>query len=180
MNVPADFQELALKYLDSLYNYARVLTRNESEAEDLLQDTLLRGFRGFATFNRELGAKVWLLKIMKNAHIDHCRRKRARPLEERLPDEPEGSDGMAPLNPEEILLRRLDIEQVRAGIRRLPPAWREAMELRDIEGLRYQEIAQVIGRPIGTVMSRLYRGRNMLRAFLQNTPAVQRGRASGL
>lgn len=87
---------------------------------------------------------------------------------------------MVPLNPEEILLRRLDIEEVRAGIRRLPPAWREAMELRDIEGLSYQEIAHVTGRPVGTVMSRLYRGRNMLRAFLQATPAPQPGRTGGL
>jgi RNA polymerase sigma-70 factor (ECF subfamily) len=73
-----------------------------------------------------------------------------------------------PLNPEEILLRRLTVEEVREAIRRLPPVWREVVQLREMEGLAYREIAQVIGKPIGTVMSRLYRGRNLLRSFLQD------------
>ena len=173
MEPSADFRELALKYMDSLYNYARILTRSETEAEDLLQETLLRAFRGLASLNRSLSPKAWLLKIMKNAHIDRGRRKRARPMEEELPDEQAGPDGALPLNPEEILLRRLAIEDVRGAIRRLPPIWREAVELRDIEGLSYQEIGHVIDKPIGTVMSRLYRGRNRLRSLLQAHDVVQ-------
>lgn len=180
MDEPADFRELAVKHMDSLYNYGRILTRNETEAEDLLQETLLRAFRGRTSLNWGLNPKVWLLKIMKNAHIDRCRRKLARPVEEALQEEHGLAECALPLNPEEILLRRLAIEDVRAAIRRLPPVWREAVELRDIEGFSYQEIASVIDRPIGTVMSRLYRGRNLLRSFLQSHHAIQPGRVRDL
>jgi RNA polymerase sigma-70 factor (ECF subfamily) len=173
MDLSADFRELALKHLDSLYNYARLLTRDETEAEDLLQESLLRAFRGLASLNRDLSPKAWLLKIMKNSHIDRGRRKRARPIEEELQEDQGVRDDALPLNPEQILLRRLAIEDVRSAIRRLPPIWREAIELRDIEGLSYQEIAHVIDRPIGTVMSRLFRARNLLRSFLQDRYAVE-------
>lgn len=181
MDESAEFQQLALKYMDSLYNYGRVLTRNETDAEDLLQETLLRAFRGLASLDRNRNAKVWLLKIMKNAYIDRCRRKLSRPTEEELPEGQELADHL-PVNPEEILLRRLAIEEVRSAIRRLPPVWREAVELRDIEGLSYEEVAHVIDKPIGTVMSRLYRGRNLLRSFLQDHPdhAIEPGKVRGL
>jgi RNA polymerase sigma-70 factor, ECF subfamily len=169
----ADFRELALKCTDSLYNYARILTRSQTEAEDLLQETLLRALRALTSLNQDVSPKAWLLKIMKHAHIDRCRRKLSRPIEEELHDERQAADAPAPLNPEEILLRRLAIEEVRTAIRRLPTVWREAVELRDIEGLSYQEIAHVIDRPIGTVMSRLYRGRNLLRSFLQEHQVIQ-------
>jgi RNA polymerase sigma-70 factor, ECF subfamily len=169
------FQELALKHLDSLYNYGRLLTRDDTEAEDLLQETLLRAFRHRATLDPALNPKAWLFKVMRNAHIDRCRGRTARPSEVALPAdeaseqrETEASElRPALLDPEEILLRRVAIAEVRAAIRQLPPALREAVELRDIEGLSYREIAAVIGRPIGTVMSRLARGRNLLRAALQ-------------
>jgi RNA polymerase sigma-70 factor (ECF subfamily) len=169
------YQELALKYLDSLYNYGRLLTRDDSEAEDLLQETLLRGFRHRATLDPTLNPKAWLFKIMRNAHVDRCRGRAARPVEVALANgdgaEPGGgaSVEISPrlLDPEEILLRRLAIAEVRSAIRQLPSVLREAVELRDIEGLSYREIAAVIGRPIGTVMSRLARGRNLLREALQ-------------
>jgi RNA polymerase sigma-70 factor (ECF subfamily) len=173
----AHFQEVARKYLDSLYNYARVLCRDDAEAEDLLQETLLRGFRGAAGLRPGVSPKPWLFAIMRNAHIDRCRRARVRPVCEPLSDETgveatgaHGPPDAAPLDPEQILLRRIAIEEVRAAIRRLPGPCREVVELRDIEGLSYREIAQVLRRPIGTVMSRLYRGRNLLRAFLEGQP----------
>jgi RNA polymerase sigma-70 factor (ECF subfamily) len=181
MDRSGEFRELALKYMDSLYGYSRVLTRNETEAEDLLQETLLHAFRGLDSLDRSLSAKVWLLKIMKNAHIDRCRRRLARPREDPLDEEFAGSAGLgaglspAPVNPEEILLRRLAIEEVRLAIQRLPRLWREVVELRDIEGLSYREIAQIIDKPIGTVMSRLYRGRNLVRTVLQGHHAVSPG-----
>jgi RNA polymerase sigma-70 factor (ECF subfamily) len=167
------YQELALKYLDSLYSYARLLTRDDPEAEDLLQETLLRGFKHRATLDPALNPKAWLFKVMRNAHIDRCRGRSARPVEVVLANgehpEPGGPDDLRPrlLDPEEILLRRAAIAEVRSAIRQLPPILREAVELRDIEGLSYREIAAVIGRPIGTVMSRLARGRNLLRSALQ-------------
>ena len=113
---------------------------------------------------------------MRNAHIDRCRGRSARPSEVALrgrrrlgawATRKRRSSGRPLLDPEEILLRRVAIAEVRAAIRQLPPVLREAVELRDIEGLSYREIAAVIGRPIGTVMSRLARGRNLLREALQ-------------
>jgi RNA polymerase sigma-70 factor (ECF subfamily) len=159
----AEFQAIVLTNLDSLYNYARVLTGKPWDAEDLLQEALFRAYRAFASFDRNLSAKAWLFKIIKNAYIDRGRRERARPVEEEW-----GVDGV-PLSPdpEDLLMRTLTAEAVREGIRRLPPVWREVVELREIEGLSYQEIADVIGKPIGTVMSRLSRGRDVLRAALQ-------------
>lgn len=167
MDPSGEFREVALKYLDSLHNYGRILARNEPDADDLLQETLLRAFKSFGTWDRARSAKVWLLKIMKNTHIDGYRRRRSRPPEEDLPAD---AGEPSPVNPEEILLRRLAIGEVREAIRRLPGIWREAVELRDIEGLSYGEIAEILGTPVGTVMSRLYRGRNLLRSFLQEQP----------
>jgi RNA polymerase sigma-70 factor, ECF subfamily len=174
MENPSWFQELVEGHFDSLYSYARMLTRDQAGAEDLFQETLVRALRGIQTFDRGRNVKVWLFKIMKNAHVDERRRlKRMRPagLSEEGPragrhEAGEGWLSNAPLNPEDILLRRLAIEQVRGAIRHLPPQLREAVELRDIEGLSYQEIADVTGAPLGTVMSRLFRGRNLVRALL--------------
>ncbi len=162
-----------------MYSYAKILTKDETEAQDLLQESLLRGFQAFASFKRELSFKSWILKIMKNAQIDRQRRRRVRGIEEEPNDEKalEGDSTKdvllypVPLNPEETLLRALSIHEVRDGIRRLPTVLREAVELREIEGLSYLEIAEIIGKPIGTVMSRLYRGRNLLRSFLQERSA---------
>lgn len=175
MDDAVQFQELALKYLDSLYNYGRMLTRDDTEAEDLLQETLLRGFRHRAALDPALNPKAWLFKVMRNAHIDRCRGRSARPTEVALSADDVSEHGeteaseLRPilLDPEEILLRRVAIAEVRTAIRQLPPILREAVELRDIEGLSYREIAAVIARPIGTVMSRLARGRNLLRVALQ-------------
>lgn len=168
--------------LDSLFGYARVLTRRTSDAEDLLQEVLLRAFRAFGSFDRTLSVKAWLFKIMKNAYIDRRRRQRARPVEEEWDEgrewtyEGRGAAPLGelypcpvPLSPEDMLLRHLTIEAVREAIRSLPPLWREVVELREIEGLSYQEIAEVIGKPIGTVMSRLSRGRDLLRSSLQES-----------
>ncbi len=189
MDERAEFQELFLTHLDSFHSYALLLNRNAAEADDLLQETLLRAFRGFGTFRRHLSFKVWVFKIMKNAQIDRVRRLRVRPVE--VEEDWQGEDGQikdvtkevllypVPLNPEEILLRRVTIEQVREAIRNLPSALREVVELREMEGLSYREIAAVIGKPVGTVMSRLYRGRNLVRSILQEpSPAGLQSRSA--
>jgi RNA polymerase sigma-70 factor (ECF subfamily) len=175
MDQRSEFQAIALANLDSLYNYARFLAVRPSEAEDLVQDSLLRAFRAFGSFDRSLSVKAWLFAIMKNAHIDRGRRQRARPIEEELSsDDGGGPPGDAylypvPVSPEDMLLRHLTVESVREAIRRLPAIWREPVELREIEGLSYREISVIIGKPIGTVMSRLSRGRDLLRAALQES-----------
>jgi RNA polymerase sigma-70 factor (ECF subfamily) len=169
----AEFQRDVLSHLDSLHGYCVVLTHRVADAEDLLQEALVRGFRGFHTYDRSLGFKAWMFAIVRNTYIDWLRRRRVRPVEAELGDAERGEqhalpDALAatPLAPEDILLRREAIEQVRDAIRSLPPAMREVVELRDVEGLSYQEIARIIDRPIGTVMSRLYRGRNLVRTHL--------------
>lgn len=167
----AEFQAHVSSCLDSLYNYAALLARRTGDPEDLLQDSLIRGFRGFDSFDRSLPFKAWMLAIIRNTYVDRHRRRKARPQEDPLEDEPGGASldsplYSIPLAPEAILLRQETVEHVREAIRRLPMLLREAVELRDIEGLSYQAIATILGRPIGTVMSRLYRGRNLLRTYL--------------
>lgn len=175
MDEKAEFQELFLTHLDSFHGYALVLSRSAPEADDLLQDTLLHAFRGFESFRRDLSFKIWVFKIMKNAQIDRVRRRRVRPVEEEWQEDEDQVKDLArdvvlypvPLSPEEILLRRVTIQQVRDAIRSLPAVLREVVELREIEGLSYQEIAGILGKPVGTIMSRLYRGRNLVRSILQ-------------
>ncbi|HEY7039986.1 MAG TPA: sigma-70 family RNA polymerase sigma factor [Methylomirabilota bacterium] len=173
MDRGVDYQGLVLSHLDSLYNYALVLTRRSEDAEDLLQEVLARGFQGFASFDRSLNFKSWMFTIIRNAYIDRFRRQRRLPPEEPLwasGEEPvlslDNPLCSVPLAPEDLLLRREAIEQVREAIRRLPEEMREVVELRDVEGLSYREIAHIVNRPVGTVMSRLYRGRNLLRTCL--------------
>jgi RNA polymerase sigma-70 factor (ECF subfamily) len=177
-----EFQAYVRGCLDSLHNYAVLLARPPEDHEDLLQDALIRGFRGFASFDRGLHFKTWMFGIIRNTCIDRHRRRKARPLEEPLEDEAaapalDSPLYAIPLAPEAILLRQETVEQVREAIRRLPLLMREVVELRDIEGLSYRDIAAVLGRPIGTVMSRLYRGRNLLRTYLVE-PRREAGKAT--
>lgn len=178
MGRESEFQEFVRGYLNSLYNYAMVLTRRAEDAEDLLQESLVRAYDGFHTFDRSLSFKPWIFTVMRNVQIDRQRHRRGQPSQEPLGAE-ENADSPAsmesplysiPLAPEDILLRRETVEQVREAIHRLPPALREIVELRDIEGLSYRQIALVVSRPVGTVMSRLYRGRNLLRTYLVEPP----------
>jgi RNA polymerase sigma-70 factor, ECF subfamily len=167
----SEFHAYVSGCLDSLHNYALLLARPPEEPEDLLQESLIRGLRGFDTFDRGLPFKAWMFGILRNTLIDRHRRRRARPLEHPLEDgNLEGAMDSPlysiPLAPEDILLRQETIEHVREAIRRLPILMREVVELRDIEGLSYRMIATIIDRPSGTVMSRLYRGRNLLRTYL--------------
>jgi len=169
----AEFQQLAVGSLDSLHNYAALLARQSWEAEDLLQEALARGFEAFHRFDRTLSYKAWMFTIVRNTHIDRQRRRRRSPVEDHAWDEaqgealaPESPLSTLPLAPDAILVRRERIEQVRAAIRRLPTPLREVLELRDVEGLSYQEIARIVNRPIGTVMSRLHRGRSVVRRYL--------------
>jgi RNA polymerase sigma-70 factor (ECF subfamily) len=182
MDKGAEFQAYVRGCLDSLHNYALLLARPPEDHEDLLQDSLIRGFQGFDSFDRALPFKPWMFGIIRNTCIDRHRRRKGQRLEDPLDDEQPSAalDSplySIPLAPEDILLRAEAIEEVRAGIRRLPLLMREVVELRDIEELSYRDIAAVIGRPIGTVMSRLYRGRNLLRTYLVE-PRRQDGQAT--
>lgn len=161
------FRDLALPHLDDVYTLARYLLGNGVDAEDAVQDCYLRALRHFDTF-RGPAIKPWLFAILRNI----CRASYARRASDQLVDPLVGplDDAAATAwqepaeTPESEALRRHDDETVRRLIEELPPPFREAIVLREINGLSYREIAEVGGTPVGTVMSRLARARAMLRA----------------
>lgn len=166
-----EFEEFALMHLDALYRTALRLTRNRAEAEDLVQETCLRAFQNFHRFNPLTNCQVWLLTIMRNIFLNRMRRAGREVLEgdasaletfhERLMT-PASVAG----NPEEEFFQRLLHDDIDRALRALPLPFREAVILADLEGLSYKEVAEVLGCPTGTVMSRLSRGRHLLRHLL--------------
>jgi RNA polymerase sigma-70 factor (ECF subfamily) len=175
MNQGVEFEVLLLDQLDALWSYALVLTRRGNEADDLLQESLTRAFERFRLFDHSLSFKAWMFTIMRHTYIDGLRKRNVRAFEERgewlfggsEPDlSAENPLCATPLDPEAILTRQESLERLREAIEHLPDDMREVVELRDVEGLSYREIAVIIKRPMGTVMSRLYRGRNLLRSSL--------------
>jgi RNA polymerase sigma-70 factor (ECF subfamily) len=158
------FRSLVLPHLDAAYTFARYLTRDPAAAEDLTQDAFvraLRGFRGYAGGE----AKAWLLAIVRNAFRDQLRARR-----EDTGEPPEMAD---PDDPEAILMRKHSALGIRATLEQLPEPFRETLVLRELEELSYKEIAAVTAAPLGTVMSRLARAREMLAALI--LPAGQVG-----
>lgn len=156
--VASRFRQLVLPHLDAAYNYARYLARDGTAAEDIVQDAFLRAWKGY--YSCRGSEKSWLLAIVRNCFHDWTRVNRsfsveADPLEEIA--ELAGDE-----EPEDVLLRGLDLAMLRDTITRLPEPFREALVLRELEELSYREIATLTAAPIGTVMSRLARGRDML------------------
>jgi RNA polymerase sigma-70 factor (ECF subfamily) len=158
------FEHIILPHLDSAYNLARWLTHDAHDAEDVVQEALYRALRFFDGY-RGGDARTWLLKVVRNTCYTWLERHRARPPA--APFEEEEHDlGSDSLNPEKLFLRRADRQLLLEAIEALPVAFRETVILRDLEGLSYQEIATVTGNPVGTVMSRLARGRRQLQKSL--------------
>jgi len=165
-----EFEETALVHLDVLYRGALRLTRDRTQAGDLVQDALLRAFDRFERFAPGTNGRAWLFRIMRNLFLS-----RARPRREILHDEqalsragwPEMDEERAlPPTPEERRLQTTLQEDLQRALRDLPPAFREVVVLVDFEGFRYREAAEALGCPLGTVMSRLSRGRGLLRLAL--------------
>ncbi len=148
--------------MTAAYNLARWLTRNDHDADDVVQEAYLRAFRFFDGFHGG-DSRAWLLAIVRNACYTWLEqnRKPSVPLEECVSEAP----SLDP-TPEALLLDRLDREQLRRAIEELAPEFREAIVLRELEGLSYKEIASITGTPIGTVMSRLARARARLLQLL--------------
>lgn len=159
------FEEAALPHLDAAHNLALWLTRNDQDARDVVQEAYVRALRFFDGF-RGGDARCWLLTIVRRTAYTWLGRQRgaAAPvaLDEMAYEAPESALGQ----PEARLAAKLDRESVRAAIDRLPPEFREALILRELEDLSYKEIAAVTQAPIGTVMSRLARARALLRQAL--------------
>ena len=149
------FEETVLPHLDAAFNYARWLTKNSAEAEDVVQDACVRAMR-FLSSMRDDDARAWLFAIVRNTFYSA---KDARPD--------------VALDPEERLLQQHTVALVRAALEQLPVDFREVIVLREFEGLSYKEIAAVVRVPIGTVMSRLARGRERLMAVLKLTAPME-------
>jgi RNA polymerase sigma factor (sigma-70 family) len=158
------FEEVALPHLDAAFNYARWLTRSEADAEDVVQDAYVRAFKFFSSFRGD-DARSWLLTIVRNSWYGRFPRRAAGVsvvrTEEDGDDRPDES-----LNPEALVLQQETVERVRRALEELPADFREVLVLRELEGLSYKEIAAVVNIPIGTVMSRLARGRERLSTVL--------------
>jgi RNA polymerase sigma factor (sigma-70 family) len=177
------FEEQISPNLKSAYNLAKWLTRSHEDAEDIVQEAFLRAFSAFESFHGEDAkpqvAKAWLLTIVRNTSMTWLKRNRnvggTIGFEEALEDPIERSP-----DPEEGLLISCDREQVRQALEQLPSDFREAVILREMEGLSYKEISATIGVPIGTVMSRLSRGRDWLRRILSAPRPVKPEEGAGL
>ena len=170
-----DFQKEALPHMDALYRYGLRLTRNDKDAEDLLQETFLRAFRFWDKYQKGSNCKAWLFRIMKNLFLNRVDKKKRAPDQTSLDDTEEwylysqlkdfGPEA-AKEDPANIFELKDWGEQIREAIDRLPDDFREPIVLFDGEGLSYQEIAELLDVPIGTVRSRLNRARKKLQKEL--------------
>jgi RNA polymerase sigma factor (sigma-70 family) len=158
------FEEIALPHLRAAYNLARWLVHNEHDAEDIVQESYLRALKFFSGYYGG-DARAWLLTIVRNTCYTWLQKNRllrmADPIEDKLDEL-----GMDFLDPEVLMLQHLDSQKVREALQELPVEFREVVVLREMEALSYKEIANVVDIPIGTVMSRLKRGRERLHKLL--------------
>lgn len=161
-----DFQALVLVHLDAAYNLARYLCRDEVIAEDLTQEAVLKAHRAFAAY-RGGSAKGWLLTIVRREFLDWCAARRAERgvFTDSEPEEVEAAVEVGD-DPEALLVRQGEVGAVRRAVEGLPEPFREAIVLRELEEMSYREISEITGVPMGTVMSRLSRGRELLASRL--------------
>ncbi len=180
----ATFAEQAMPFMDQLFSHAMRMTRNQADAEDLVQETYLKGYRAFDSFKEGTNLRAWLFRILTNSYINNYRKKQRRPDESDLSDVEDlylyrrlGGAETSTLgrSAEDELLDTLTESEVKDAIENLPEQYRDAVLLADVEGFAYKEIAEILDVPIGTVMSRLHRGRKRLQEQL-----FEFGRSRGL
>jgi RNA polymerase sigma-70 factor (ECF subfamily) len=164
----ADFEQLALPLFASLYNHASWLTRNQAEAEDLVQETFSKALRAFDSFQPGTNFKAWIFRILRNTFLT-TRTGIATSRTVFLEDDPDTLDTIAAgPTPEDTLIRLDNQATLHAALERLQPQLREALLLCDVEEIKYKDIAIILDVPIGTVMSRISRARRTLRQLLQS------------
>jgi RNA polymerase sigma factor (sigma-70 family) len=167
----AGFEELAMPLFDSLYNFARWLAQNQNDAEDLVQETYLKAWRSFASFQPDTNFRAWIFRILKNTFLG----SRSK-LERRMTTAMESEEDLPATSatPESLLIGRSDMDAVQRAIEQLPIMLREVILLCDVEGASYREMAEILSIPMGTVMSRLARARKMVRELLGSSPGSPR------
>jgi len=168
---PRAFADVVLPHLDAAFNYARWLTRNDAGAQDVVQDASVHALRFFSS-PRGDDARAWLLTIVRNTWYGRVSRH-ARFEQPAVFDETTDSRSDEGLDPEALMIQQQAVDTMRRAIEELPVDFREVIVLRELEGLSYRDIAAIVGIPIGTVMSRLARGRERLLTILESSTTTE-------
>ncbi|MDZ7691558.1 MAG: sigma-70 family RNA polymerase sigma factor [Balneolaceae bacterium] len=168
-----DFEEEIIPHLDALYNFALRLTSDPNDAEDLVQDTIVKAFRFFSSYEKGTNAKAWLFRILKNSYINNYRKESKQPNQVDYDEvstfyETIRAERTDTSDLEDRMFRELIDDDISNALEELPEDFRTVVLLCDVEGFTYEEIANMLDVPIGTIRSRLHRGRNLLKAELMD------------
>lgn len=181
LNPQALFEEQALPFIDQLYGAAMRMTKNPPDAQDLVQETFVKAYAAFGQFRQGTNLKAWLYRILTNTYINQYRKKQREPYQGTIDDledwqlgGAESTTARASRSAEAEAIDRMPDSAVKNALQSIPEDFRLAVYFADVEGFAYQEIADIMKTPVGTVMSRLHRGRRLLRDLLADY-AIERG-----